>query len=145
MNIVFHYNGNLPKRDYEVIITSFSNAVSQVIELPDTIEVCLYPLAPNINGGIDRTKINRIGLNYNLLIQDIPLVLTHELIHVHQKHINILKFDKKHSYWHGVIRSNKLPEELSYEEYENLPWEVDVRNKQTEVFKQALAFLQQNT
>ena len=146
MNVVIHYDGKPPKKEYEVVITSFSNAISTIINLPETIEVCLYSLPPNVNGGIDRTRTNRIGLNYNLLIQDIPLILTHELLHVEQKHSGILKFDNKNnSYWHGIIRTNKLPEQMTYEEYENLPWEVDVRNKQTEVFKKALALLQQNT
>ena len=143
MNVVFYYKG-IPKREYEVFITSFSNAVAKVIELPDTVEVCMYPLAPNMHGGIDRVKINRIGLNINLLMQDIPLILTHELIHVHQKHKGYLKIDHKNNcYWHGIFQTNKLPEEMTYEEYENLPWEVDVRNKETEVFKKAVAFLQQ--
>jgi len=128
------------------MITSFSNAIATVIELPETIEVCLYPLAPNMHGGIDRDRVNRIGLNYNLLMQDIPVILTHELIHVHQKHKGFLKIDHTNKcYWHGIFQTDKLPEQMTYEEYENLPWEVDVRNKQTEVFKKALAFLQQNT
>ncbi len=146
MNVIFYYDKKPPKKDYEVIITSFANLVAQVIELPQIVEVCLYPLAPNMHGGIDRVRINRIGLNYNLLIQDLPLILTHELIHVHQKHRGILKIDAQNKcYWHGIFQTDKLPEQMTYEEYENLPWEVDVRNKQTEVFKKALALLQQNT
>ena len=139
MNIVFHYNQTKPKKEYEVLITSFSNAISNVIELPEIVEVCLYPLANNMHGGIDRVRVNRIGINYSLLIQDIPLVLTHELIHVHQKHKGILKIDHKNNcYWHGIFQTNKLPEQMTYEEYENLPWEVDVRNKQQQVFSAAL-------
>jgi len=146
MNIVFYYDKCKPKKEYEIIISSFADAVAKVIELPPTVEVCLYPLAPNMHGGIDRVRINRIGINYNLLMQDLPLILTHELIHVHQKHKGILKIDSKNNcYWHGIYQTNKLPEQMTYEEYENLPWEVDVRNKQTEVFKNALAVLQQNT
>jgi hypothetical protein len=144
MNVIIHYDKCVPKKDYEVIITSFANAVSKVIELPKIVEVCLYPLAPNVHGGIDGVRVNRIGLNYNLLLQDIPLILTHELIHVHQKHKGVLKIDGKNNcYWYGILQTNKLPEQMTYEEYQNLPWEVDVRNKQTEVFKKALALLQQ--
>ena len=144
MNVQIFYNGSKPKRDYEVIITSFSNAVSHIIELPETVEVCLYPLAPNMHGGIDRVRVNRIGINYNLLIQDIPMILTHELIHVNQKHKGLLKIDNSNRcFWHGIFQTDKLPEQMTYDEYENLPWEVDARNKQTEVFKKALAFLQQ--
>jgi hypothetical protein len=73
-----------------------------------------------------------------------PIILVHELIHVHQKHKGILKIDAKNNcYWHGILQTNKLPEQMTYQEYENLPWEVDVRNKQTKVLTEALAFLQQ--
>ncbi len=144
MNVVFHYNRGQPKKDCEYLINSLSNAISKVIDLPEIVEVCLYPLANNVYGGIDRVKINRVGLNYNLMLEDIPAILTHELIHVHQKHKGILRIDHKNNcYWYGILQTTKLPEEMTYEEYNNLPWEVDVRNKQTEVLKKALAFLQQ--
>jgi len=139
MNIVFYYDKCKPKKEYEIIISSFADSVAKVIELPPTVEVCLYPLAPNMHGGIDRVRTNRIGINYNLLMQDLPLILTHELIHVHQKHKGILKIDSKNNcYWHGIFQTNKLPEQMTYEEYENLPWEVDVNNRLHEVFVEAL-------
>jgi len=143
MNVVFHYSRGRPRKDCEFMITSLSKAIAKVIELPEIVEVCLYPLANNVYGGIDRVKVNRIGLNYSLMLEDMPAILTHELIHVHQKHKGILRIDHKNNcYWHGILQTNKLPEEMTYEEYNNLPWEVDVRNKQTEVFKKALALLQ---
>ena len=139
MNIIFHYNKGQPKKDYEVIISAFADAVAKVIELPEIVEVCLYPLANNVHGGIDRMRVNRIGINYHLLLEDIPKILTHELIHVHQKHKGILKIDSKNNcYWHGIFQTNKLPEQMTYEEYENLPWEADVTNRLQEVFVEAL-------
>lgn len=137
MNVVYYYQGK-PNKEYEVIITSFSNLLSQVLDLPDTLEVCLYPLPPNVHGGIDTVRVNRIAMNINLLPSDIPKILTHELIHVSQKHTGLLTVVKGICHWRGIPYTNKKPEELTYEEYENLPWEVDVRNRQESVLKQAL-------
>lgn len=145
MDINFFYKNNKPNNEHEVIITSFANLVSKVIELPDTIEVCLYNLGNNVYGGIDMVRVNRIGLNYNLPIDMIPKILTHELIHVHQKYKGFLKINKTgHCYWYDVYYTNKRPEDMTYEEYNSLPWEIDVQNRQTKVLQNALAFLQQD-
>ena len=139
MDIRYYYQNNQHSYKHEVIITSFAQAVAKVIELPDTIEICLYPLADNVYGGIDVARVNRIGLNYDLPLQALPKILTHELIHVHQKHTGILNIKANGMcYWHGIPYTNKLPEDMSYEEYNNLPWELDVVNKQQQVFNEAL-------
>ncbi len=144
MNVNFYYKDCQKNNDIEHVLTSLVLAVSNVIELPDTIEICIYPLGNGVYGGIDLHKINRIGLNSSLSMKDIPLILIHELIHVHQKFKGILRFKANgESYWYGLYYTKKKPEDMTYEEYNNLPWEVDVRNKQTEVLKKALAFLQQ--
>lgn len=140
MNIRFFYKNNQKSIDKEVVITSFTNAVSKVIDLPDTIEICLYPLGPSVYGGIDLNNINRIGINIDLPIASIPKILAHELIHVHQKHTGILKMKPNGEiYWHGVFYTRKNPEDMTYEEYQNLPWERDVAEKQHKVFRDALA------
>ena len=142
MDIRFFYKNNKPKRDYEVIITSFSIAVSKVIELPDSIEICLYPLEHNVYGGIDRVKINRIGINYNIPMIAIPKILTHELIHVNQKHTGLLRVSYDGlCYWRGIPYTNQLPEHMDYKDYQNLPWELDVSQRETEVFKKALSLV----
>ena len=128
------------------MITSLTNAISKIIELPDTLEICLYPLAENVYGGIDVIKVNRIGLNYKLPNDSLPMILTHELIHVHQKHTGILKMKPNgECYWHGVFHTKKSPEEMSREEYLNLPWESDVRHRQNDVLRKALFILTNNT
>lgn len=140
MDIKFFYQNNKPSYIKEEIINKFTKAVASVIDLPPTIEICIYPLPDNLYGGIDMYKINRIGLNSNLMYKDIPEILTHELIHVHQKHTGVLKIKRDGScYWHGVFVTKKLPSELSYQEYINLPWERDVAEKQHKVFRDALA------
>ena len=139
MNLRFFYKNNLPKKEHEVIITSFANAISKIISLPPVIDVCLYVLEPNVYGGLDRYKINRIGINYNLSLEETPLILTHELIHVHQSHTGKLRIDRHGNfYWHGILYTNKQVNEMTYDEYKKLPWEVDVDMKCSGVFSQAL-------
>ena len=142
MDITFFYKNNQHSYKHEVIITSFSNAVSKVISLPDNIEICLYPLDNNVYGGIDRVRVNRIGINYNIPIMTLPKILTHELIHVNQKHTGLLRIGiDGMCYWRNIPYTNKLPEDMSYDEYQNLPWELDVIHRQQEVFKKALALV----
>lgn len=139
MDIKFFYQNNQHSYKKEVIITSFANAVAKVIELPDTLEVCLYPLDENVYGGIDRNRVNRLGINYDLPLDMLPHILTHELIHVHQKHTGILRITPNGMcYWHGIPYTKQSPEEMSYEDYQNLPWELDVVNRQQKIFSDAL-------
>lgn len=142
MDIRYFYKNNQHSYKHESIITYFSNAIAQVIELPPTLEVCLYDLGPEVYGGIDMYMINRIGLNYDLSFEDLPKILTHELIHVHQKHTKLLEFRiNRHYYWRGIPYTNKTPEQLTHEEYQNLPWEIDVKERQSKVLQMALDLL----
>lgn len=139
MDINFFYKDNQHSYKHEVIITSFAIAISKVIELPDKLEICLYPLEENVYGGIDKNRVNRIGINYDLPLQDVPKVLTHELIHVHQKHKGLFRVTPDGMcYWRGIPYTKKLPDEMTYDEYRNLPWEVDVEKKQQDVLLEAL-------
>ncbi len=139
MYIRFFYKNNQQSYKHEVIITSFATAISKIIELPESLEVCLYPLEHNVYGGIDKFKDNRLGINYNISYESLPKVLTHELIHINQKHTGKLRIAQNGMcYWHGIPYTKKLPEEMSYEEYQNLPWELDVVNRQQKIFKEAL-------
>jgi hypothetical protein len=138
----FYYQDNKPRYQQEAIINRFTIAVSKVIELPPLIDVCLYDLGQNIYGGIDMYRINRVGINVNVPLEQIPKILTHELIHVHQKHIGVLKIKRDgSSYWHGVFITKEMPENMSFQDYENLPWELDVKHRLDQVFSDALAIV----
>jgi hypothetical protein len=142
VDLKFFYQNNQHSYKHEVVITSFTTAVAKVIELPDTIEICLYPLEENVYGGIDRNRINRIGINYNLSFDATPYILVHELIHVNQKHLGYLKISPNGMcHWHGIPYTKKLPEDMTFEEYTNLPWEMDVQHRQKKVLQQALEML----
>jgi hypothetical protein len=142
MEVKFYYKNNNYEKDNEVAVTLLAIAVSQIIELPDIVEVCLYPLEDNVYGGIDINRINRIGLNINLSLESQLKILVHELIHVSQKHLGMLKIKPNGMcYWHGIPYTKKPPEEMTHEEYTNLPWELDVQHRQSKVLQQALEIL----
>lgn len=139
MDITFFYKNNRPCTRREVIISQLANAMATIIELPETLEVCLYQLGKNVYGGIDKYYINRIAINYDLDYEAIPKILTHELIHVSQKHTKLLEIKKNgHYYWRGIPYTNVSPEQLSYEEYRNLPWELDVENRVDKLLTEVL-------
>lgn len=139
MDIQFFYKNNKPCARREDIILRLANSISEIIDLPDRIEVCIYPLGKNVYGGIDKYCINRLALNLDLDYNSIPLILTHELIHVSQKYTKILEIKNNgHYYWYGIPYTKVLPEEMSYEEYRNLPWELDVQRRETKVLQMAL-------
>lgn len=145
MDIRYFYQNNKPSYQHQAIIDKFAVAASQVIELPSLIEVCIYDLGNSVYGGIDMLKINRIGINYNIPFNEIPRILIHELIHVHQKHKGFLRITRNKScYWHGIMITNKMPEEMSYQEYINLPWELDVANKEKKIMQEVLSILDKN-
>ena len=139
MDIRFFYQNNQRSYKHEAIITSFAKLVANVIELPEIIEVCLYPMNQNVYGGIDNIRVNRLGINIQIPLEAVPKILTHELIHVNQKHKGLLKITRDGMcYWHGIPYTNVKPEDMRYEEYTELPWEVDVQNRLDNVFKEAL-------
>ena len=139
MDIQYFYENNQHSYKHEIIITSISNLLTNIISLPDSLEICLYKLDTGVYGGIDRYHINRIGLDYDLPFDMLPVILTHELIHVHQKHTGILRITHNGTcYWHGIPYNNKPLEKLTAEEYAKLPWEVDAISKQENILMQAL-------
>ena len=139
MQVKFYYQNNNYVKENEALLTSLAIAVSQIIELPDTVEVCLYPLEDNVYGGIDINRVNRIGLNVNLSLESQLKILVHELIHVSQKHLGMLKIKPNGMcYWQGIPYTKKPPDEMTHEEYMNLPWELDVINRQRTILTQAL-------
>lgn len=142
MNVKYFYQNNNYNWRYENIVDKIALAVSNIIELPPILEVCIYNLGKSVYGGIDMIHMNRIGINHDLPIESVPLILTHELIHVHQKFTKVLKITRKGEfYWHGVLITKNLSESMPYDEYINLPWEYDAYSKQQEVLSKALQFL----
>jgi hypothetical protein len=139
MQVNFFYKNlnSLPKS--EIIIKNICTHATDILELPNTIDICLYKLAKSTYGGIDRKKINRLVLNYDLPVKQIPLILTHELIHINQRYTGVLEITKDG--WHIWQKNFYLkadPESLPYEQYSKLPWEVDVQCRLSTILKKIL-------
>jgi hypothetical protein len=138
IEISFYYQ-NTPKSPvYEVMIQSLVNALGSLIELPKKLQICLYPFLDNVYGGIDKHVTNRFGININLSLEQLPKIVVHELIHIHQRHVGLLSIKQGHYYWRNIPYSNKMPEEMSYEEYKNCPWEIDVENRVDKLLTECL-------
>jgi hypothetical protein len=138
IEISFYYQ-NTPKSPvHEVMIQSLVNALGSLIELPKKLQICLYPFLDNVYGGIDKHVTNRFGININLSLEQLPKIVVHELIHIHQRHVGLLSIKQGHYYWRNIPYSNKMPEEMSYEEYKNCPWEIDVENRVDKLLTECL-------
>jgi hypothetical protein len=144
VNVRYFYQNTKTDKVREVMIDKLTNTVSELIELPQIIDVCLYKLDENVYGGIDQYVMNRLGLNNSLTLEELPQILVHELIHVHQRHTKQLEIKNNTYYWRGIPYHN-VDTELTFEKYKNTPWEIDVQNRQTKVLERALDILTTNT
>ena len=147
ITVTFYYQTSKKSVVHEVMIKSLVDALSTLIELPQTLQVCLYPFVNNVYGGIDKHVKNRFGININLSLEELPKIVVHELIHIHQRHTGLLAIKGGYYYWRGIPYGNKLPEELSYQDYKSCPWETDVDDRVDKLLIQALELikLQQQT
>lgn len=141
--IKFIYSGSSKP---SIIYEKFTNKVIQLIKelyvLPDNIEIQFEHMGHNIYGMtmLDPRFPNRIRLNQDLSIEEILLPLTHELLHLHQMFTNRLQSRSGgRILWEGQIYKVDSMK-LSYEDYQNLPWEMDVTINQ----KKLLEFIAQN-
>jgi hypothetical protein len=111
--------------------------MKKMFVLPDTIEIQFEEMGPSVYGMtvLDPRFPNRIRINQDLSLEEYLLPLTHELLHLHQMYTNRLQsrpggrilWDKQ-SYKVNMMT-------MSYNEYQQLPWELDVAEKQQKVLK----------
>lgn len=137
MQVNFFYQNNQHNYKKEIIIFELCKVISTFLELPPTLDVCLYKLNTSY-GGIDLLHINRIGIDYDIDYNQLPMILIHELIHVNQRKTGKLKITPTGKYyWNGVYYTNVNPENMTYQEYSTLPWEIDVSQRQQQIFEEA--------
>lgn len=130
-SVRFVYEVSTRDAHKEAVIRNFCAAARSILDLPSTIEICIAQLNPHLYGGIqlDWRFKNRLKLNSTLSIIELPIVLTHELIHMQQVHCGVLSVTRHgHVVWNGVTYDT---ENLSYEEYRKLPWEAEVTRIET--------------
>lgn len=138
MKLTFIYKGSVKPPDiYEKFTDKVIKIVKTLYVLPDHIEIQFENMGDSIYGMtmLDPRFPNRIRLNQDLSLEEYLLPLTHELIHLHQTYTNRLQ--SRHGgriMWDKTLfKVNML--EISYSEYQQLPWELDVIEKQTLLLK----------
>lgn len=141
--IVFIYKGSTkPNVIYEKFTSKVTLLVKQLYVLPDAIEIQFENMGDSIYGMtmLDPRFPNRIRLNQDLSIEEIILPLTHELLHLHQIFTNRLQSRSggRILYEGQIYKVDTM--KLSYADYQNLPWEMDVTINQ----KKLLEFIAQN-
>ena len=134
MLVKFIYSKTKENKPKESVLSKVCQVASQFVDLPTIIYIQFATLDIKILGEtvIDIRNNNKILLNSVLTIKESVLVLSHELIHLSQIHTGKLSLHKNGNYiWEGKQYFNlaKL-RELTYQEYQELPWELDVVKKQ---------------
>ena len=79
-----------------------------------------------------------IRLNLELTVNDILVPLVHELIHVNQMHEGRLMITNDGIFIWNMKTYELIIEDLPYEEYLMLPWELDVSHKQPKLMQEIL-------
>jgi hypothetical protein len=97
------------------------------LDLPREIQIEFKELGDSIYAetSLNPRYSNRITLNSNLEINEIIKPLIHELIHLEQINKGILSKRRNGSYlFEGKVYNIKP--NMSYKDYQSLPWEHDV-------------------
>lgn len=136
--LLFIYKSSVkPPSYYEKFTEKVIKIMKNLYVLPDTIEIQFEQMGPSVYGMtmLDPRFPNRIRINQDLSLEEYLLPLTHELLHLHQMFTNRLQsrpggrimWDKT------IYKVNML--EMSYTDYQQLPWELDVAEKQQKLLK----------
>lgn len=138
----FNYVNSYIDTNKEKILTVVCQKAKDLLQLPDKIYIQITKLEQNVLGDtvLDLRLQNKIRLNSTLSVKESVYVLSHELIHLAQIHTGQLKFNKNGNYvWNNRQYMNlaKL-KTLSYPEYQQLPWEQDVVEKQQNLLENLL-------
>jgi hypothetical protein len=138
MKLTFIYKGSVkPSTTYEKFTEKVVSIVKAIYALPDKIEIQFEEMGHNVYGMtmLDPRFPNRIRINQDLSLEEYLLPLTHELLHLHQTFTNRLQSRQGGKIlWDKIVyKVNML--EMSYADYQQLPWEQDVLEKQNKLLK----------
>ncbi len=122
------------------VATSLCQAASLYIALPDNIIVELVDLGHNAYGESTLTfnKESKVRINLQLSTKEMIYPLVHELLHLNQIHEGRLSVTIFGDYvWEG--KTYKLNQsKMSYKEYTQLPWELDVTSREQQLLANIL-------
>lgn len=114
----------------EKVVINLTNLARKYLELPYSIEVEFAKLADSSHADtlLNPRFQNRVRLQRTLSSKEVIIPYLHELIHVNQIHKKILvPYRNLVVSWKGKVYN--LDKQLSYSEYQSLPWEADVTNR----------------
>lgn len=136
-SLTFLYTGIEKNTNNEKVLIKMVNKLAQKLPLPTKFEIEFTLMKPNAYAEtLINPRFNRIKLNADLGIKESIIVLTHELIHLSQLFTKKLQYKTNNI----VIWENKLYDltdatKLSYEEYQQLPWELDVAAREKDLLR----------
>jgi hypothetical protein len=125
----------------EKIIRKVCNIVIKKLTLPKTITIILKKLEPAVYAETSLQNMNqyRIVINSDLPLSNIIEPLIHELIHLNQIYTGRL-VGKRGSYiWNGIEYKVKNGLAQTYDDYQSMPWELDVTQKLPKLLEYVLS------
>lgn len=138
MKIRFIYDYSSYDLDREVVIEKICTFLSDKLTLPKELQIKFSNLGHNAYGvlSLDFRFKNRITINGILRANEVPQVIVHELLHIDQVENGLLSVTRLGDYvWKKRTFFVKNMENLTYEQYLQLPWELDVANKQQKMLQ----------
>lgn len=137
--ITFIYSGEIYDRRREMVVENVFRIVSDMLHLPEKIEVEFRTLSESVYGEtlLDHRYKNRIRLHDILSPREVIVPFIHELLHLNQVYTGKLSGRRDGSFiWNGVVyHAPKVP---SITEWSKLPWEVDVAEKEKDLLMEVL-------
>jgi hypothetical protein len=141
MNVTVRFPKHLqPDIEKAKVATSLCQAASLYIALPDNIIVEFVDLGHNAYGESTLTfnKESKVRINLQLSTKELIYPLVHELLHLNQMHegkLSVTRFGD--CVWEG--KTYKLNQsKMSYKEYTQLPWELDVTSREQQLLANIL-------
>lgn len=134
-----YYKGTSPDIQKEAVANNVCSVLRTHLDLPDIIEIEFVQMGPSTYGEtiVDLRYPNRIRINLDLTITDIIIPIVHELIHLEQIKQGRLACNRFGDLiWEG--KKYKMRKSISHREYIQLPWEVDVVSRQTDLLNKIL-------
>jgi hypothetical protein len=112
----------------EIVAQKICDFLRNHLDLPKEIQIVFAKLHESEYGAtiVNPRFKNRLKINSILSHREILPVLVHELIHLHQINTGQLSSTSNGR----VIWNNRHYNLLEHTDYDNLPWEQDVANKQ---------------
>lgn len=141
MNVTISFPRNQqPDIDKAKIAQRLCQTASLYIDLPDNITIEFVDLGHGTYGEstLHFNNKNKIRINIQLSNKELIFPLVHELLHLNQIHkgkLAVTRFGD--CVWEG--KTYKIDQsKLLYQEYKQLPWELDVAHREKELLAKIL-------